>query len=102
MGSGRTSLVAATIAVAAILSWAPAALADGAALYKADCASCHGDDGKAQTPVGKAMKVPALAGGSHPVEQLTKMVRTNPKHKSVSGKVSDEDLQAIAEYLKTL
>ncbi len=30
---------------------------DGAAIYKAKCASCHGADGGASTPMGKSLKV---------------------------------------------
>ncbi len=30
---------------------------DGAALYKAKCATCHGADGAGQTPAGKSLKV---------------------------------------------
>ena len=36
--------------------------ADGAALFKQNCASCHGATGQADTPASKALKVPALAG----------------------------------------
>ena len=36
--------------------------ADGAALFKQNCASCHGATGQADTPAGKSLKVPALAG----------------------------------------
>ena len=36
--------------------------ADGAAIFKAQCAKCHGDTGNSDTSVGKAMKVPAMAG----------------------------------------
>ncbi len=28
---------------------------DGGAIYKANCAMCHGPDGKGQTPVGKSL-----------------------------------------------
>ena len=36
--------------------------ADGAALFKQNCATCHGATGHADTPAGKSLKVPALAG----------------------------------------
>lgn len=39
---------------------APAAEPDGAAVYKAKCASCHGADGRGETPIGKARKVKSL------------------------------------------
>ena len=46
-----------------------AAEADGAAIYKSKCASCHGADGKGETPAGKAMKVRDL--GSAEVHNRT-------------------------------
>ncbi len=42
---------------------------DGAAIYKAKCAICHGADGKGQTPPGKALKVRDL--GSSEVQKLS-------------------------------
>ncbi len=35
--------------------------ADGAAVYKAKCAGCHGTDGSGQTAMGKAMKLRATS-----------------------------------------
>jgi cytochrome c6 len=83
----------------AFLAGSPALAADGAALYKANCAKCHGDDGNANTPVGKAMKVPALHAGQVSPEKLVEHVRGSDKHKSVAGKLSDEELTAIANAL---
>lgn len=84
------------------LATGTAAAADGATLYGEHCANCHGDDGRADTPVGRAMKVPALNGGSWSQEDLTATIRDQPKHKSVSGKVRDADLAAILQHLGSL
>ena len=44
-----------TAAAALLLATVPPALAaDGAGVFKTHCAKCHGDTGKADTPVGKA------------------------------------------------
>ncbi len=86
----------------ALLVPGTAAAADGAALYGENCAKCHGDDGRSDTPVGKALKTPALAGGSWSQEELTAAIRDNPKHTSVSSKLSDADLGAILEHLGSL
>ena len=46
--------------VVASLAWSPfqaSAAPDAAATFKAKCAACHGQDGKGETPVGKAMKI---------------------------------------------
>lgn len=51
-----------TALLAANLLIAPARSEDkSAALYKQKCAACHGADGKADTPTGKAMKVRGFA-----------------------------------------
>jgi mono/diheme cytochrome c family protein len=92
------------LALLLAIGLAAPALADGKALYDANCAKCHGPDGKADTPVGKAMKAASLArdwsaegGADHVVQH----VREDGKHTPVSGKLSDEDLQAIAQYVIT-
>ena len=74
--------------------------ADGAALYASDCASCHGPDGKADTPMAAAMKVPAVAG--HDADSVAPFVKSSDKHKVPAGKLSDEELAAIGTYLAGL
>ena len=87
------------VAIPLLLCASPALAAeDGAALYKQKCATCHGADGKAEGPAAKAMKVPPLAGKALTAEAVTKQIRTNEKHKSLS-KLSDEELAAIAGAL---
>jgi cytochrome c6 len=81
---------------------APARAADGAAVYGELCAKCHGDDGRADTTVGRAMKAPAIAGKQVSGADLAGMIRESPKHKSVASKVSDPDFEAIAVYIASL
>ena len=80
-----------------LLATSPALAAGGAALYAKNCASCHGPDAKAGTPIAAAMKVPAIAG--HDAAGAAAFVKANPKHKVPAGKLSDEDLQAIGVFL---
>ena len=69
--------VAFTLALTLLLFGSGSALAaDGAALYQANCASCHGADGKADGAVAKAMKVPPLAGTTLSPEAVVETVQT--------------------------
>jgi len=81
------------------LSGASAFAADGAALYKKTCAGCHGADGKADSAAAKAMKVPALAGTSLTPEAVVAKLKGSDRHKSVVSKLTDEELNAIANAL---
>lgn len=58
MGWVSTVAIGATVvAVMCLLSTSTQAQSATEALYRTKCASCHGVDGKGQTPVGKALKV---------------------------------------------
>src|SRR5688572_9632995 len=53
----------------AMLAIGAPAFAEGAAVYKAKCAMCHGADGSGQTPVGRSLKLRDLGGPE--VQKLT-------------------------------
>ncbi len=71
------------------LSWAAE---DGAALYKANCAMCHGPDAAGKP----AMKAPAVKGKT---EADIKKALETPKHAATKKKLNDEQVKAIADYL---
>ena len=83
-----------------------ASAADGAAVYGANCAKCHGDTGHADTPVGKMLKAPALAGDAKVAataqDDLVNLIKANPKHKAFIDKLSADDLGAAATHVKQL
>lgn len=94
------------IVVGALLLATAAWAADGAAVYKANCAKCHGDTGRSDTAAGKAMKVPALAGDANVAKMseadVAARIKTNEKHKAFIKSLSDDDVAATAAYVKQL
>jgi cytochrome c553 len=97
----------AMVLAAACLATPPAFADAGKAKYEKVCASCHGMEGHADTKKGKKMKAAdyrevAELSGPDAIEHIQKTVRENKKHKSVTNKVSDEDLALIAQYVQKL
>lgn len=98
-----------SLAVLVLLALAivPTALAeDGAALFKAKCAMCHGQTGDGQTTMGKNMKLRDL--GSADVQkqtdaELTK-ITTDGKNKmpAYKGKLSDAEIAAVVKHIRSL
>jgi mono/diheme cytochrome c family protein len=74
------------------LSWAAE---DGAALFKANCAMCHGANAEGKP----AVKAPAIKGKT--AADVTKAMAT-PKHAPVAKKVNEAQVKAIGDYLATL
>jgi len=89
-----------------LLLAAPMVMADGAAVYKAKCAACHGADGAGQTGMGKAMKLRDL--GSADVQKQTDAeltsITTDGKGKmpAYKGKISDDEIKQVVGFLRTL
>lgn len=83
----------------------PLFAADGAALYKANCNTCHGPTGAGDTPAGKMMKAKPLGGAD--VQKLTDAelitTITNGKNKmpSFGKKLSADDIKAVVTYVRT-
>lgn len=102
-------LAACAVAVALLLAAVPAGAEDGKAVYEGTCINCHGPDGRSDTKKGKALKAPnfleekKLTGTPDEVAAFVKQsMREKKKHKQISPKVSDEELAAVAEYVRVL
>lgn len=106
----RASHAVASIAVLVLLALPAAASADGTAagleLYKAQCIGCHGADGSASTPIGKALKVQDLR---RPEVQAMKdadlaavIEKGKGKMPSFKGKLSAAQIGQVVEYIRTL
>ena len=89
-----------SIVIALLLLPSIAFAADGAAIYKAKCAGCHGPSGGGK--VGPSLKATKL-GQDDIVLLLSKgdEKRKAPHKKAISG-LSDEDIKAVAHYVKSL
>lgn len=93
--------VTAVVTVALVLAFAPAIFADatpdGATIYKAKCAMCHGADGKGKTPL-----VPAAQKLT--VEDIAKVVADGkaPKMPAYKAKLSAEEIKAVSTFIKNM
>ena len=102
MKTTKLVMLVMTIAVALFilipnLSWAE----DGAVLFKAKCAMCHGADGAGKP----AMKAPSLISEEAKKKSdadLTKAVAETAKHPAGVKGLSADDAKAVVAYIRTL
>lgn len=93
-----------TILVAVAVVFAGAALAadDAKAIYDSKCAMCHGTDGVAKA-MGKGSKNfndPAYTASVDEISKVT--LEGKGKMPKMEGKLTAEQVKAVAEYIKTL
>ena len=78
---------------------------DGAAIYKAKCAMCHGPTGTPSAGMAKAMGIKPVSDPSIQALTLAQIAATvkngKGKMKPVAG-LTDPQIQAVAAYFKTL
>jgi cytochrome c len=90
----------AIVAVLALMSGMALAAEDGAAIFKAKCAACHG-------PNGEGKMGPALKGTALTPAQITDVLTNGapgkkaPHGKAMTGLTADQ-AAAVAAYVKTL
>jgi len=97
--------VSSLVLAASGLALASGEAGDGVGLFAANCAGCHGATGAADTAAGKALKATALNDAKWSgldAETLKGVIRGHPKHKAVTGKVSDADFEALAAHIRHL
>jgi cytochrome c6 len=93
-------------ALALLISASAFAGSDGAATYKAKCASCHGADGSGQTAMGKKMNLRDL--GSADVQkqsddELQKWTADGKgKMPAYKAKLSEAEIKALVAFIRTL
>jgi mono/diheme cytochrome c family protein len=99
----KLAVLIVTIAVALFilipnLSWAAE---DGAALYKAKCAACHGPNAEGKP----AIKAPALKSEDvkkKSDDDLAKFLASNPKHAGVAKALNADQTKAVVSYIREL
>lgn len=102
MKTTKVAMLVLTIAVALFilipnLAWAE----DGAALYKAKCAMCHGPDGAGKP----AAKIPSLLTDEVKAksdDDITKFLASNPKHAAVAKALNPDQTKAVIGFVREL
>jgi len=102
MKTTKLVMLVLTIAVALFilipnLSWAD----DGATVYKAKCAACHGADAAGKP----AAKTPSLIGDNGKKlsdADLSKAITETPKHAGVAKSLTPDQVKMVVSYIREL
>jgi cytochrome c oxidase cbb3-type subunit 3 len=81
------------------------AAADGGAVFKANCTACHGSDGKGNPAIGTPDFTNSKTQSSLSDAEIIDTVTNGRKGtimRSWKGKLSDEEIAAVAAYLRSL
>ena len=98
------------LTVALVFGYLPLrAAADGKELFAKQCASCHGPDGKAQTPIARKLGVKDLTQSKLTEAEIEKQIvegkrDDNGKEKmpSFKGKLSTDEIKSLIAAVKEL
>lgn len=93
--------------LALVLGTGPAQAADGVAVFANNCASCHGDDGRAQTPQGRKVKAHDLRESRLTDAEIERQIREGSKIKKGTSvmpafgrDLTDAEIQALITTVK--
>jgi cytochrome c6 len=90
------------VALALTVAAGSAFAADGAALFTGKCTMCHGKDGKG-SPAGVKMGAKDLTTLKAAEAELAAVISDGRnKMPAFKAKLSAEDVQAVAKYVKSL
>ncbi len=78
------------------------ARAEEPSTYATLCASCHGASGRADTPVGRALKIPSFEGARFTRAQIETLLRESQSHSGLAAKLGEGDLDGLVETLNAL
>jgi cytochrome c6 len=95
-----------TVVLAVAFACSTWAFADAGADYKAKCATCHGAEGKGDTPAGKGMKVKDLASDDVQKQSDADLATIINKGKKpmpgYEGKLTKEQVDGLVKYIRSL
>jgi cytochrome c6 len=84
----------------------PAHAQNGASVFKAKCAPCHGADGKGDSSMGKMLKVRDLSSPEVQKQtnaELTAIIENGKgKMPAYKGKLSNGDISELVSYIRSL
>ena len=103
-------IMATTVLLGGALCWSAAA-GDATGLWNANCAACHGKDGKGQTMMGHKLQIKDLTDAKVQAaltdEQATKDIKDGvtengqTRMKAFGGKLSDDDIKALVAHVRS-
>ena len=98
----------ATLVIAIAVAASPAAgqaNTAGADVYRAKCATCHGQDGSGNTPVGKSLQVADLRSAavqSKSDAELTQSVTDGKGNMpGFKGNITDDEIHAVVKFVRS-
>lgn len=102
----RAIFVAAVAAAVTVFSMSAKSEDKSAAVYKQKCVTCHGADGKGETPAGKAMKVRSFASPEtakmSDQELADAIEKGKGKMPKYGASMNADEIKAMVAYIRTL
>jgi len=105
-------IVMAVVMAAMYLLSVPSRAEDAKPIYDKSCASCHGKEGKGDSPAGKKLKVKDYTSADVQAamtdDEMFKAIKEGVndgdkvKMKGYGDKLSDEQIKALVAYIRSL
>jgi cytochrome c6 len=94
------------VAVTSPFAAAQGSQESGAAVYKSKCATCHGQDGSGNTPVGKSLQVADLRSADVQKKTDAELTQSIAEGKgnmpAFKTSVTENEIRAVLTYVRSL